>query len=319
MTKYLEAEHGARLQNPALRRLAMVQTFLGPRDSNHYYQLKVDVETGGIMEQKQLVGCHPHVDATDMQKAEQECLNDPRVQAAIKDMKLPVGAEVKIEPWTYATDGMNDMSEKITMCYFYMKLIDHPDANHYAYPLDLCVEMSGDARVLKIFYLPYGTSNDISTSAQAYDQKKVHGAEIEYHPDLLKNQRTTTKPYRVSQPEGPSFQVQGNLLQWEKWRFRVGFNYREGLTLHDVRYDGRSVFYRLSLAEMFVPYGDPRMPYARKAAFDLGNDGAGCTANNLRLGCDCLGHIKYFDGWHTTSAGDPIKIPNAVCCHEIDE
>ncbi|KAK6381556.1 hypothetical protein LTS17_004614 [Exophiala oligosperma] len=319
MIRYLEAEHGGRLQGLILPRLAMVQAFLGPRDSNHYYLLKVDVTTGDVAQQKQLVGCHPHVDATDMQKAERECLNDPRVQAAIKDMKLPAGAEVKIEPWTYATDGMNDMSEKITMCYFYMKLIDHPDANHYAYPLDLCVEMSGDARVLKIFYLPFGTSNDIGTSAQAYDQEKIHGAEIEYHPDLLKNQRTTTKPYRVSQPEGPSFNVQGNLLQWEKWRFRVGFNYREGLTLHDVRYDGRSVFYRLSLAEMFVPYGDPRMPYARKAAFDLGNDGAGCTANNLRLGCDCLGHIKYFDGWHTTSAGDPIKIPNAVCCHEVDD
>ncbi|KIW11821.1 hypothetical protein PV08_09094 [Exophiala spinifera] len=319
MIKYLEAEHGDYLQTITLPRLAMVQTFLGPRDSSHYYQLKVDVETGGIVEQKQLVGCHGHVDATDMQRAERECLNDARVQAAIRDMKLPAGAEVKIEPWTYATDGMNDMSEKITMCYFYMKLIDHPDANHYAYPLDLCVEMSGDARVLQIFYLPPGTSNDISTSAQAYDEKKIHGSEIEYHPDLRTTQRTTTKPYRVSQPDGPSFQVQGNLLQWEKWRFRVGFNYREGLTLHDVRYDGRSVFYRLSLAEMFVPYGDPRMPYTRKAAFDLGNDGAGCTANNLQLGCDCLGHIKYFDGWHSTSAGDPLKLPNAVCCHEIDD
>lgn len=99
----------------------------------------------------------------------------------------------------------------------------------------------------------------------------------------------------------------------------MGFNYREGLTLHDVRYDGRSLFYRLSLSEMFVPYGDGRMPYPRRAAFDLGNDGAGVSANNLKLGCDCLGHIKYFDGWHTTSMGDPIKIPNAVCCHEVDD
>ena len=76
---------------------------------------------------------------------------------------------------------------------------------------------------------------------------------------------------------------------------RVGFNYREGLTLHDIRYDGRSLFYRLALSEMFVPYGDPRCPYPRKAAFDLGSDGAGVNANNLRLGCDCLGLIKYFD------------------------
>ncbi|KAK5275008.1 hypothetical protein LTR99_004281 [Exophiala xenobiotica] len=319
MIPFLEAEHGGQQPTSIPARLARVETFLGPKDSSHYYQLKVDVNSGNIVDQKQLIGCHPHVDADDMQMVERECLNDPEVQSAIKAMQLPDGAIVKIEPWTYATDGMNDMSQKITMCYFYMKLVDHPDANHYAYPLDLCVEMSGDAKVMKIFYLPFGTSNDISTAAQAYDKKKVHDSEIEYHPDLVKNHRTTTKPYHVSQPEGPSFEAQGNLLEWEKWRFRVGFNYREGLTLHDVRYEGRSLFYRLSLSEMFVPYGDPRMPYARKAAFDLGNDGAGHCANNLQLGCDCLGHIKYYDGWHNTSDGEAIKIPNAVCCHEADD
>ncbi|KAK2043952.1 copper amine oxidase [Colletotrichum somersetense] len=100
---------------------------------------------------------------------------------------------------------------------------------------------------------------------------------------------------------------------------RVGLNYREGMTLHDVRFGGRSLFYRLSLAEMFVPYGDPRFSYPRKAAFDLGNDGAGINANNLKLGCDCLGHIKYFDGWLSTSAGEPLKMPNVICCHEIDD
>lgn len=200
-----------------------------------------------------------------------------------------------------------------------MQLISHPDANHYAYPLDLCVEMSGDARVLKIYYLPQGSSNDISDKATPFDHGKIHDSSIEYHPDLVPQHRTTTKPYHVSQPQGPSFEIDGNHISWEKWTLRVGFNYREGLTLHDVRYDGRSVFYRLSLSEMFVPYADPRLPYNRKSAFDAGSDGLGHTANNLQLGCDCLGHIKYFDGWHTTSDGTPIKIPNAVCCHEVDD
>lgn len=59
---------------------------------------------------------------------------------------------------------------------------------------------------------------------------------------------------------------------------------REGLTIHNVTYDGRDLFYRLSLSEMFVPYGDSRSPYPRKAAFDLGNNGAGVNANNLQLG-----------------------------------
>lgn len=141
----------------------------------------------------------------------------------------------------------------------------------------------------------------------------------EYHPQLRTEARTTTKSLHIVQPEGPSFQIDGNHVAWEKWTFRAGFNYREGLTLHDVRYDGRSLFYRISLAEMFVPYGDPRSPYPRKAAFDLGNDGAGINANNLQMGCDCLGVIKYFDAWHNTASGEPLKLPNVVCCHEQDD
>ena len=42
------------------------------------------------------------------------------------------------------------------------------------------------------------------------------------------------KPLDVVQPEGPSFSVNGNEVSWQKWNFRVSFNYREGLVLHNV-------------------------------------------------------------------------------------
>jgi hypothetical protein len=58
--------------------------------------------------------------------------------------------------------------------------------------------------------------------------------------------------------QGPSFTVDGNLVCWQKWQFRVGFNYREGLVLHQLGYedgDGvRPVLHRASLVEMAVPY-----------------------------------------------------------------
>ena len=86
--------------------------------------------------------------------------------------------------------------------------------------------------------------------------------------DLL----TSIRHYRMQilQPEGASFTVEGNLIEWQKWSLRVGFNYREGLVLHDVCYDGRPVLWRGSLVEMAVPYGDPRTPFQRKCAFDVG-------------------------------------------------
>jgi len=92
----------------------------------------------------------------------------------------------------------------------------------------------------------------------------------------------------------------------------------EGPVLLDIRYEGRSLFYRVSMSEMTVPYGDPRSPYHRKQAFDIGDSGFGLTSNSLNLGCDCLGHIAYFNGIRVTSAGEPVIMSNIVCMHEVD-
>ena len=73
--------------------------------------------------------------------------------------------------------------------------------------------------------------------------------------------RTDVKPLAITQPEGPSFKVDGHTVEWQKWRFRVGWTLREGLVLLDSRYEDRReprpILYRASLSEMVVPYGRP--------------------------------------------------------------
>ncbi|KAE8341812.1 hypothetical protein BDV24DRAFT_150924 [Aspergillus arachidicola] len=320
MIHFLDKEHSGQPLDVRPTRVARVQVVTRSESKNKLIELLIDLDHAAVIKQEHLAGKHSYIDSEYMKSVEQACLADARIQEEIKKLKLPTGATVIVEPWAYATDGMNDMSERLSMCWFYMRLLDNPDANYYAYPLDLCAEVSEQLQVTKIYQLPSSSEERIHDYPQPYDQRKVHSTEAsEYHPSLRPPPRNTTKPYQVVQPQGPSFNVEGNVVTWEKWRMHVGFNYREGLTLHDIRYDSRSLFYRLSLAEMFVPYGDPRAPYPRKAAFDLGNDGAGINANNLHLGCDCLGLIKYFDGWHNTNSGEPLKLPNVICCHEQDD
>ncbi|KAJ5901907.1 hypothetical protein N7495_002435 [Penicillium taxi] len=320
MIPFLDAEHVGK-DHPVPKRIALVHINLsGPKDLR---ELHIDIDAGTVISATSLQGRHSFQDYTEMKAMEKACLDAQEVQDAILLLDLPEGAVVNIEPWTYGTDGMNDMAERIIMCYLYMSLSSHGDSNHYAYPLDICVEMQGDGKVQRVLSLPLGEHDRMGlfseVGVKAFDRRKIHNSS-EYHPDLVPERRTTTMPYQVVQPKGPSFQTEGNLLTWEKWRLRVGFNFREGLTLHDVTYDGRSLFYRLALSEMFVPYGDSRAPYPRKAAFDLGSNGAGVNANNLKLeGCDCLGYIKYFDGYHHSINGDPVVLPNVVCCHEIDD
>ena len=56
--------------------------------------------------------------------------------------------------------------------------------------------------------------------------------------------------------------------------------------------------------QMAVPYGDPNNVFQRKCAFDVGDYGLGFCTNSLELGCDCLGHIKYFDAVLNNSKGE---------------
>ncbi|TDZ31391.1 Copper amine oxidase 1 [Colletotrichum spinosum] len=316
LTRFLHVEHSGSdtpaPEHPARR--ARVQAYVG--QALHELLVNLDGET--VEADDVLHGKHSFIDTDFMAQVAAACLADSQVQREIETLKLPDGATVVVEPWAYATDGIKDMKDRWTMAWFYMRLSEHADANYYAYPLDICAEVSNSLEVVEVYRLPSGQRDEIHGERREFDRRKIHSTS-EYHPDLAREPRRTTKPYHVSQPEGPSFAVDGHHVSWEKWTMRVGFNYREGMTLHDVRLEGRSLFYRLSLSEMFVPYADPRWPYPRKAAFDLGNDGAGINANNLQLGCDCLGHIKYFDGWLSTSAGEPLKMPNVVCCHEVDD
>ena len=126
----------------------------------------------------------------------------------------------------------------------------------------------------------------------------------------------------ITQPDGPSFTVDGWKVQWQKWSMRVGFNPREGITLHEVTYtdrgETRPIIYRASLSEMVVPYGDTAPTHWNKNVFDMGEVGMGFSANPLTLGCDCLGEIYYFDGTVNDSSGDAVTIPNAICMHEED-
>lgn len=130
--------------------------------------------------------------------------------------------------------------------------------------------------------------------------------------------RTTLRPIEITQPDGPSFTVDGDLLQWEGWRVRLGFNAREGLTLHQLGYAGRPILYRAAIAEMVVPYGDPSPSHYWQNYFDAGEYSFGRSANSLELGCDCLGEIHYEDVVVADDDGRPRTIRNAICLHEED-
>jgi Cu2+-containing amine oxidase len=142
------------------------------------------------------------------------------------------------------------------------------------------------------------------------------------HPELTGPLRTDLKPILITQPEGPSFRLDGNVLRWQKWDLHVGFDAREGLILSRIGFDDhgtrRPIIDRASIAEMVVPYGDPAPYRSWQNYFDTGEYLVGRDANSLELGCDCLGEITYLSPVVADDFGNPREIPQAICIHEED-
>ncbi len=141
-------------------------------------------------------------------------------------------------------------------------------------------------------------------------------------PEVRGPERTTLKPIAITQPDGVSFSIADDVLSWENWSVRLGFNGREGLTLHHLSYadDGteRSIIDRASISEMVVPYGDPTPTHNWQNYFDVGEYQFGRLANSLELGCDCVGDITYLDAVVADDFGQPTTVRNAICIHEED-
>src|ERR1700683_2764783 len=62
------------------------------------------------------------------------------------------------------------------------------------------------------------------------------------NPQVRGPLRTDLKPIEITQPDGPGFTLDGNRLSWQGWSMRIGFDAREGLTLHQIGIteDGRA-------------------------------------------------------------------------------
>lgn len=130
--------------------------------------------------------------------------------------------------------------------------------------------------------------------------------------------RSDLKALDITQPEGPSFSVEGYAVKWQGYEFRVGIHPVNGLVLHQLSLGDRPILYRAALSEMVVPYGDADPMHAWKHVLDASEYNMGQLINSLKLGCDCLGEIHYFDIDQVTHEGAAKRVENAICMHEED-
>jgi primary-amine oxidase len=288
-------------------------------------------------------GAEPQISVEELNQCEEIVQRDPTVQKLAKDVGI-LPEQIFADGWAIGYDDRFPKSIRVQQAFLFARLSEHE--NLYAHPMDFIPIIDSLAeKVIHIDFPPhYNRSAEgaptltassteppplTADSLAASKRERVTPPmkKFDFLPDLLVDEpdhepRDDVKPLHVVQPEGVSFKMNGHELEWQKWKMHIAFSHREGIALSTITYNDngevRPIFYRLSLAEMVVPYGAPEFPHPRKFAFDVGEYGMGTMANELSLGCDCLGQIHYLPGAYVAHNGSAVIIKNVICIHEED-
>ncbi len=293
----------AELKPATTRRLAFVCCY--DPVSGQTWDGVADLAAGTLRNWRHVVGAQARIVADEFAKGGEVAKEDPRFIAACAKRGIGDMGQVLVEAWAAGYFGIAEEEDQ-RIAYGHCWLRNGAGDNPYARPIANLHPVI-DLRNMKVIRI---------------DDLGVVPLPPECAPITHPKPRTDVKPIEITQPEGPSFTVEGHLVRWQKWRFRVGFHVRDGLIFHTIGYEDegklRSIMHRASMAEMVVPYGDPTGGNYRRNAFDTGEYGVGQFFDSLTLGCDCLGHIHYFDAWGNDWNGKPKLIKNAICMHEED-
>ncbi|KAB8231707.1 peroxisomal copper amine oxidase [Aspergillus alliaceus] len=314
------------LREPRKQEYVAFKQGKGPRPDRRAFSIVLDRESGKIAEAvvnltnskveewKEVNDVMPTLTLEDLDILEGIARKDSRVIEACKGIGITDMSKVYFDAWAIGFEERWGFERRLQQGLAYYRNSEFD--NQYAHPLDFSV--IADTEREEILSVDIRYVNGERTAVPLTEHNYLpHFIGDKYNHDRL-------KPIDIVQPQGVSFQMKGNELSWAGYKMHVGFNYREGIVISDVRAHDpyqdreRTLFNRISVVEMVVPYGCPDKPHHRKHAFDVGEYGTGFMSNSLKLGCDCKGTIHYLDGVMALGSGEAAVVKNAICIHEED-
>ena len=271
------------------------------------YEAVVSLSAARVLSWEHVPGAQPAIVQDEFVDCEAAVRADPRWQEALRRRGVIDFSLAMVDSWSAGNFGFpEDEGRRLVRALTWIRR--HAQDNGYARPVANLLTVV-DLNAMEVLAVEDGGIVPLPPE------------DANYSPEAA-GTRAGLKPVEIRQPDGPSFELAGHELRWQRWRMRIGFTPREGLVLHTVGYEDqgreRPVLYRASIADMVVPYGDPRPTYFHRNAFDVGEYGIGTLANSLENGCDCLGEIRYLDAVVNDGRGRPVTLANAICVHEED-
>jgi primary-amine oxidase len=217
-----EFVHNGKHANGSAMREAFVQLF--DNGTNTAHEAAVSLTNKELLSFQSRTGVQPTMTIDEQVECEQAVLTSSEFKAALKKQYgLEDTSLVMVDIWSAGYYGSEeDRTRRLARPLCFVR--KDPTDNGYVKPIE-GLRPVVDLNTMKVIRV------------EEYGQWPLPPGECNYAADRIKEFRQDIKPLDIKQPQGPSFQVDGRQVHWQKWSFVVGFNAREGLTLHHLRYN----------------------------------------------------------------------------------
>lgn len=269
-------------------------------------EMIIDLKTKKIESVHPLPGLKPPVLLEEYDRARRLILADERWRSAVRARGFQNLDDLWVDLWAPGLIRADEMQpgQRLLRGLTYFK---GKSKNFYARPLEglvVTVDLSQE-KVVSVWNLEHPP---VASGAQDLKSptRLPHGL----------------KPLEITQREGSSIEVHGQELKWNHWKMRFSMDPLQGLQLYHIRFEDegkeRSIIYRISLADMLVPYGDPSKSWSYRNAFDVGEYGLGKTLHPLQAGQDVPENALLFDVAIADDLGGAPRILPGIAAYERD-
>ncbi len=202
-------------------------------------------------------------------------------------------AKVFVTPLTPGSFGLPEEKRRIVKAQMYF--LEGAGINLYARPIE-GVQAIVDLDEQQVIQVLDSGVVPVPTDNHNFDEATV-AARYGLQPPM--------RPIRITQPEGLNFSLNGSFVEWRKWRFHLRFERRSGTIISLAQFDGRSVLYQGTLAEVFVPYQDPDQNWFYRTYMDEGEFGLGALSSPLARGLDLPENAVLLNATVSAAIPDP--------------
>jgi primary-amine oxidase len=193
----------------------------------------VSLSSGMVTSWEVVEDVQPSVMLEEFFSTEEITRADPRWQEAMRKRGITDFSLAMIDPWAAGYDIEDPQGRRLIRPLTFVR--SREDDNGYARPVeglivlvDLDLMEVIDVRDHGVVPLPPTAGNYMPELMFDDDNRPAHTG-----------LREDVRPIEITQPDGPSFNVDGHAVSWQKWRLRVGYSPREGLVLHQIGYEDR--------------------------------------------------------------------------------